>query len=125
MNNLNFNFWLQGYFEIMGPQDNNPSWMLTHDQVKCIREHLVLVKSTEPLYGFAAWLEGYLDARATTLGAQDCSVISIKLNDSFTHVVPAPSASPFSQPILHDLLKRQFGSGGVSSVEPIPAVAYC
>jgi hypothetical protein len=75
MNNTNFNYWLQGFFEIV-ERDTNRSLeselvpVLSEAQVNCIREHLTLVKQLENLIGFAAWLEGYLDARVGQVGGE-------------------------------------------------------
>lgn len=95
MNNSHFNYWLQGFFEIT-ERDTNQSIeqeltpSLSEAQVICIREHLDLVKKQEPLYGFAAWLEGYIDARVGTVGGdistQGYMAISEKLKESFRHV---------------------------------------
>jgi hypothetical protein len=98
MNNINFNYWLQGYFELMGNQDGlAPS--LSETQVKCIRDHLELVNKVEVLTGFASWLEGYLDAKISgPLDTQGYLAISGKLNDWFTHAVAQPSSSVIAGP---------------------------
>ena len=114
MNNLNFNYWLQGLFELTERDTNRtleselvPS--LSEAQVNCIREHLELVKKSEPLYGFAAWLEGYMDARVGQvggeIGAQGYMAISERSKQSFVHV-------PYSMTHTASSISAMISAGG-------------
>jgi hypothetical protein len=124
MNNVNFNFWLQGYFELMGPQDGT-SPELHGFQVKLIQEHIALVKKTEALGEFAAWLQGYLDAAIgvpgtyTSLGAQHYLTISAKLSQVFAHVVQ-PVVVPSGPGQSATLLKYLESGKGIDST-----MLYC
>lgn len=81
MNNQNFRYWLQGYFELRigGTAE------LDDAQVKVIREHLYLVRQTEQLSGFTAWLEGLLDANVPVTKELG-KLISSRLLESFQHI---------------------------------------
>jgi hypothetical protein len=80
MNNTNFRYWLQGLFELT-PATNWHGHVFSKEQTKIVRDHLLLVKATEPLDGFTAWLEGFLDGEGTNLG-----LIQSKLEESFKQV---------------------------------------
>ena len=99
MTNINFNYWLQGYFEIIERSSTKPleheiNPFLDEGQVACIREHLELVKKSEYLAGFAAWLEGYIDAKVGQvggeLGTQSFLIIADKLKCSFQQMTQHP-----------------------------------
>lgn len=117
MNNINFNYWLQGYFEVLNLSDLNQDKNIYSKQIECIREHIGLVKKSEQLAGFAAWLEGYLDAKVSpsggTLKEDDYAVIAGKLTESFKHLTPITSFPP------------GFGQGGTIYPGPLSGVSYC
>lgn len=73
MRNVEFCYWLQGYFEL-----RQVPVEMSESQFCIIRQHIALVKEVEgKLLGFPAWLEGVLDVVARDQN----SAISQKIKD--------------------------------------------
>ena len=112
MDNTNFNYWLKGYFELLELIRNQAGLQptLSHEQVKCIREHLQLVQNNAgSLASFASWLQGYLDALVPNdgigvgLDTKAFLTIDAKLTDSFKHHgagVPTSTPYTFTSPFM-------------------------
>jgi len=90
MNQVEFCYWLQGYFELRAPGARDPGPPLVTSQLAVVRRHLALVKKAEGrrLSGFCAWLDFVLEEIAADGGvmtdARHARIVR-RLSDAFEH----------------------------------------
>ncbi len=84
MNATEFCYWLQGFFELT----NNSNIIFNIPMVRCLRNHLALVKEIEPNHNnaFIIWLEVELDDKMTVM-SDDVKRIKTILGQQFKHVI--------------------------------------
>ena len=93
MNNREFLFWLQGYFEL----DAGATRLFTSEQLRLIRNHLNLVRQVDGhLEPFAQKLEEMLDTleRGGPLAQNLMAVLGRELDSQFTHAAGGPPSAP-------------------------------
>ena len=92
MTQRDFNYWLQGLFELSGSQ-----LVLSVRQLVLIRKHLELVATSGPVSPFGVWLFGCLDTLkasgvldlepAIQVEAKVSRMIEERLSKEFVHVI--------------------------------------
>ena len=90
MKNIEFCYWLQGYFEITDQVDTVEELRLS--QIECIENHLKLVEKHESLGSFTSWLQGFLEYHLLSQGRvamndEGVDKIRAKLAHCFKHVI--------------------------------------
>lgn len=93
MNNRDFTYWMEGFFEISEPKSINDK------QLTMIKEHIKLVSATEQISGFALWLDGFLKAKDLSgdenyLSAEETSAINNELRKQIKNVMKDGKFSP-------------------------------
>lgn len=82
MNNREFCYWLQGYFELLDAD------VLTNPQVQIIRRHINLAKQVDGgLTKFPIFLEGFFAACNDNPTTEQIQTIKRMLNQEFEHVI--------------------------------------
>lgn len=95
MNNFNFCYWLQGYFEL------SESNSVPKETVSVIQEHLAIVQPKNGV--FCSWLEGYLDMVGVDAWSEEVTKkIRAKLSNEFLTLID-PSYPKNEQEELHRL----------------------
>jgi hypothetical protein len=105
MNNINFAFWLQGFFELRSQPEP-----LTQNQVELIYSHLQLAKKVDgKLDSFGAWLEALLDLVKTgsaKLDEKTMELITTKLGELFQHEIDPLYKDGEALNKIHKLIQR-------------------
>lgn len=106
MDNTNFCFWFQGFFEILDAENLK----LTEKQIKCVEAHLNLAREVDgKLDEFQAWLLGFLDGKHE-LNIEETYKIKVGLASHFEHVIDPKfegKSTATKLQKLHDAFKLQ------------------
>ncbi len=102
MDNLQFCYWLQGYFEI-GTKNGLGNTNLNKEQLEIVRQHIILVEQENPwTCGFIQWLQGVIDTtRVLTLKSADYIKLSKAINHQLTELFEKKTP-PFDNNRLED-----------------------